>query len=108
MSPEYIALEKPKAFSEQTWQLILIDMLPSSRFAEIQISKIRENRKVYLHLETFEHFRSGKTQLKVDGFRESTFALGLIILEMVFDIDIRYLYHNCYHMLNSKVDKKTC
>jgi hypothetical protein len=100
--PEYVALEKPKAFSEQIWQLILIDMIPLSKFPDIQINKINSNRKVYMHLELYEHFRSGRRDTEINGFKENTFALGLMILEMAFDIDIRYLYESRYHMLKSK------
>ena len=95
-------MEKPRAFSQETWQLILIDLIPLQKFAEVHFNKIKQKRKTYLHLELYEHYKKGQQSTVINGFKENTFALGLIILELAFNIDIQNLYDNKYHLLKSK------
>jgi hypothetical protein len=102
LTPNYIGLHKPKAFSPDTWQLILIDLIPKEKFSEIQIKKIYTSKKSYLHLELYEHFKAKNGNVLYNGYKENTFALGLIILELAFNINIQNLYDNKYHLLKSK------
>ena len=102
--PDYIGMDKPRAFSQETWQLILIDLIPLSKFPEVHSNKIQSKRKTYLHLELYEHYKSGQQSTVINGFKENTFALGLIILELAFGIDIQNLYDNKYHLLKSKLN----
>jgi hypothetical protein len=102
LTPNYIGFDKPKAFSPDKWKLILIDLIPKEKFAQIQISKIDMRKKSYLHLELYEHFKAKNDQVVYNGFKENTFALGLIILELAFNINIQNLYNNRYHLLKSK------
>ena len=79
----------------------MIDLIPKEKFAHIQINKIGMNKKSYLHLELYEHFRAKNDKVVYNGFKENTFALGLIILELAFNINIQNLYDNKYHLLKS-------
>lgn len=72
------------------------------RFSDIHISKIARGKKTYLHLELYEHYRSGHGETIINGFKENTFALGLIILEIAFNIDMEDLYQDRFHLLKSK------
>ena len=102
LCPDYIGLEKPRKFTEEIWQLILIDLLPNDLFPEVHISKIKQQKKTYLHLELYEHYKSGIKNTIINGYKENTFALGLIILELAFNIDIQDLYEDRYHLLRSR------
>ena len=101
--PDYIGLKKPRTFSEEIWQLILIDMVPIEKFPEVHISKIKSDKSTYLHLELYEHYRKGNSEALIEGYKENTFALGLIILELAFNIDMRNLYNNKYNLLRSRL-----
>lgn len=81
------------------WQLILLDLMPQDKFGYVQAKKIGMKQKVYLHLETHEHFKRGSLGLEINGFKENTFALGLILLEIGLGVDIQYLYDDNYQML---------
>jgi hypothetical protein len=100
--PDYIGLEKPRTYSEEIWQLVLIDLLPLEMFPKVHIEKIKLKKKTYLHLELYEHYKSGYESTVINGFKENTFALGLIILELAFNINIQDLYDDKYHSLKSK------
>lgn len=102
LSPHYIALDKPNIDTPDNWQVILIDLIPVSKFPEIHMKKIGTNKKTYLHLELHELYRAGHGNIVINGFKENTFALGLIILELAFDIDMKHLYENKYQLLKSK------
>lgn len=102
LTPHYIALDKPSVNAADNWQLILIDLIPVNKFSEIHMKKIAASKKTYLHLELYELYRAGYGGIVINGFKENTFALGLIILELAFNIDIKNLYDNNYHLLKSK------
>lgn len=99
--PDYIGLDQAHAFKDASWQLILIDLLPLEMFAEIHISKIAQNKKSYLHFELYEHYKANECSTIINGFKENTFALGLMVLEMAFDIDIQNLHEENFQMLKS-------
>lgn len=99
--PDYIGLTQEEAFGEETWQLVLIDLLPLEMFAEIHMSKIAQNKKSYLHFELYEHYKANEKSTIINGHKENTFALGLMILEMAFEIDIQDLYQENFQMLRS-------
>lgn len=99
LSLEYIGLMKPEAFSEDIWQLLLLDLIPQNKYSFIQFKKIQMKKKVYLHLETYEHFKRGNLNLEINGFKENTFALGLIILEIALNINIQHLFDDNYQLL---------
>jgi hypothetical protein len=101
--PDYIGLEKPRKYSEEIWQLILIDLIPNEKFAEVHINKIKLKKKTYLHLELYEHYKSGSRETVINGYKENTFALGLMILELAFNIDMGNLYDDKYHLLRSNL-----
>ena len=76
-------------------------MVPIEKFSEIHAHKIEKGNKTYLHLELFENYRIGQKDVKINGYKENTFALGLIILEIALNIDLQNLYADKYQLLKS-------
>lgn len=68
-------------------------------------AKIKMGKKTYLHPELYERYKEGHLDTIVNGFKENTFALGLMILELAFNIDMDDWYSSQYHLLKSKADQ---
>lgn len=106
LSPEYIGNQKSSAFRPDTWQLILIDMIPSELFLDLQKTLILKHKAIYLHPEFYELLRQGEDLLEVNGYKENTFALGLIVLEVgllcniesIYSDDLDPVYGNFYYL----------
>lgn len=92
LSPEYIGNQKTSAFRPDSWQLILIDMIPSELFLDLQRSLIAKGKSVYLHPELYELLKQGVELGEFDGFKENTFALGLMLLEAGLLVSVEGIY----------------
>jgi hypothetical protein len=94
MSPEYIFYDWNSKNGKMKFKFMLLDLIYQDLFLKVKINKIQENKFPYIHVELFENLMRGNTNLDIRYYKENTYSLGLIILELAMNFDLTSLYYD--------------